>query len=65
MSAFLCDDELTLMLVCGSSLAAADSASLVARIACDKGRLSRSQQVICEANGADGENGNCPSASYP
>ena len=28
-----------------------------------KDRLSRRQQVICEANDADGENGRCPAAS--
>ena len=28
-------------------------------------RLSRSQQVICAANDADGENGRCPVASQP
>ena len=41
--------------VCGPASAGIDIAT--------KDRLSRSQQVICAANDADGENGRCPVAS--
>ena len=43
--------------VCGPVLTGGDIAA--------KDRLSRRQQVICEANDADGENGRCPAASQP